>query len=410
MTTSFDDFDRHLPDGLAPETLAIRAGIARTQYQEHGDPIFPTSSFVFQSAAQAAARFAGEETGFIYTRSDNPTLAAFARRLAALEGGEACVATASGMAAISSTIMSLVSAGDHVVAARQLFGATLQFFGILSRFGVDSTLVPLADTQAWARAITPRTRLLYLESPSNPLNEIADIRAIAALAHSHGIPLVVDNCFCSPILQQPLALGANIVVHSATKYLDGQGRVIGGAVVGDQAYIGGTLAPFLRTMGPALSPFNAWILLKGCETLSVRMHQQSANALEIARWLEEQPEVERVHYPGLASHPQHALAMSQQKTGGAIVSFDVAGADDAARRRNAWALIDNSEVLSITANVGDVRTTITHPASTTHGRIDAETRRAAGVGEGLIRLAVGLEAPSDIMADLERGLAVIRRA
>ncbi len=409
MTTSPDPYERSLPEGLAPETLAVRSGLARTQYQEHGDPIFPTSSFVFENAAQAAARFAGDEDGFIYSRTDNPTVAAFARRLAALEGGEACVATASGMSAISAVVMSLTRAGDHVVAARELFGATVQMFGILSRFGVSTSFVPLADTEAWARAIGPQTKLLYLESPSNPLNEVADIRAIAAIARAHGIPLVVDNCFCSPVLQKPLELGAEIVVHSATKYIDGQGRVLGGAVIGRRSYIVDTLGPFLRTMGPTLSPFNAWVLLKGCETLSVRMHQQSANALEVARWLEAQPGVERVHYPGLESHPQHRLAMSQQKTGGAIVSFDVAGADDAARRRNAWAVIDNSRILSITANVGDVRTTITHPASTTHGRIGAEARREAGIGEGLIRLAVGLEAPADIIADLERGLSRVGR-
>jgi len=409
LTTSPDPYERSLPEGLAPETLAVRSGLARTQYQEHGDPIFPTSSFVFENAAQAAARFAGDEDGFIYSRTDNPTVAAFARRLAALEGGEACVATASGMSAISAVVMSLTRAGDHVVAARELFGATVQMFGILSRFGVSTSFVPLADTEAWARAIGPQTKLLYLESPSNPLNEVADIRAIAAIARAHGIPLVVDNCFCSPVLQKPLELGAEIVVHSATKYIDGQGRVLGGAVIGRRSYIVDTLGPFLRTMGPTLSPFNAWVLLKGCETLSVRMHQQSANALEVARWLEAQPGVERVHYPGLESHPQHRLAMSQQKTGGAIVSFDVAGADDAARRRNAWAVIDNSRILSITANVGDVRTTITHPASTTHSRIGAEARREAGIGEGLIRLAVGLEAPADIIADLERGLSRVGR-
>jgi O-succinylhomoserine sulfhydrylase len=409
LTKPSDPYERPLPEGLAPETLAVRSGLARTQYQEHGDPIFPTSSFVFENAAQAAARFAGDEDGFIYSRTDNPTVAAFARRLAALEGGEACVATASGMSAISATVMSLTSAGDHVVAARELFGATVQMFNILGRFGVGTTFVPVADTEAWARAIRPETKLLYLESPSNPLNEVADIRAIAELARSRGIPLVVDNCFCSPVLQKPLELGAEIVVHSATKYIDGQGRVLGGAVVGRRSYILDNLGPFLRTMGPTMSPFNAWILLKGCETLSVRMYQQSANALEVARWLEAQPAVERVHYPGLESHPQHRLAMSQQKTGGAIVSFEVAGADDDARRRNAWAIIDSSRILSITANVGDVRTTITHPASTTHGRIGSEARREAGIGEGLIRLAIGLEAPADIIADLERGLSRVSR-
>lgn len=407
MTIPADPLERPLPDELSLETLAIRAGLPRTQYQEHSAPIFPTSSFVFRDAAQAAARFAGEDAGFVYSRGDNPTVASFAQRLAALEGGEACVATASGMAAISATIMSLTRMGDHVVSARQLFGASVQLFGILERFGVQTSFVPLGDPEAWARAITPQTRLMYLESPSNPLNEIADIRAIARIAHEHGITLVVDNCFCSPVLQKPLELGADIVVHSATKYLDGQGRVLGGAVVGKREFIVDTLAPFLRTTGACLSPFNAWVLLKGCETLFVRVLQQSANALEIARWLEAHPAIADVHYPGLESSPQHALAMSQQKTGGAIVSFDVVGADDASRRRNAWTLIDSSQVLSITANVGDVRTTITHPASTTHGRLSAEARQEAGVGQGLIRLAVGLESPADIIADLQRGLSVI---
>lgn len=406
MTTPSDR-----PLGL--DTLAIREGLPRTQYNEHSEPVFLTSSFVFDTAAQAAARFAGDEDGFIYARAGNPTVAAFQARLAALEGGEACVATASGMSAIMATVMSLTRAGDHVVAAYELFGATLQLFGILQRFGVEVSFVPIDDTEAWGRAIRPNTRLIYLESPSNPLTRLADIRAIAAFAKTAGVPLAVDNCFCSPALQRPFELGADIVVHSATKYIDGQGRVLGGAVIGARKYVEETLAPFVRTTGPSLSAFNAWVLLKGLETLGMRMARQSANALAIARWLEAQPGVSRVYYPGLASHPQHALAMSQQKTGGAIVSFEL-GADgeafdaDAPRRR-AWRVIDACRLISITANLGDVKTTITHPASTTHGRAGAEARRAAGISEGLVRIAVGAEDPTDLIADLAGGLAAARQ-
>jgi O-succinylhomoserine sulfhydrylase len=390
------------------DTLAVREGIERTAYHEHNEPIFLTSSFVFDDAAQAAARFAGDEAGFIYSRAGNPTVTAFQKRLAALEGAAACAATASGMSAIMATVMSLTKAGDHVVAAFELFGATTQMFGILQRFGVDVTYVRLSDPQAWRAAARPNTRLFYLETPSNPLTEVADLGAISAVAREHGVRLAVDNCFCSPALQRPLALGADIVVHSATKYLDGQGRVLGGAVLGDAQYIEETLVPFLRTTGPTLSPFNAWVLLKGLETLSMRMERQSANALGLARWLEAQPSVARVLYPGLPSHPQHALAMSQQSSGGAIVSFEVRGRDgessDEALREAAWRVIDSCRMLSITANLGDVKTTITHPASTTHGRVGPQARRAAGIGEGLIRVAVGAEDPVDICADLARGL------
>ncbi len=390
------------------DTLAVREGIERTAYHEHNEPIFVTSSFVFDDAAQAAARFAGDEDGFIYSRAGNPTVTAFQNRLAALEGAQACVATASGMSAIMATVMSLTKAGDHVVAAFELFGATTQMFGILQRFGIDVTYVRLNDPQAWRAAARPNTRLFYLETPSNPLTEVADLRAISAIARELGVRLAVDNCFCSPALQRPLALGADIVVHSATKYLDGQGRVLGGAVLGDAKTIEETLVPFLRTTGPTLSPFNAWVLLKGLETLSMRMQRQSANALALARWLESQPVVARVLYPGLPSHPQHALAMSQQSSGGAIVSFEVRGRDgdasDAALRAAAWRVIDSCRMVSITANLGDVKTTITHPASTTHGRVGPEARRAAGIGEGLIRVAVGAEDPADICADLARGL------
>jgi O-succinylhomoserine sulfhydrylase len=402
------DTDR--PWGL--DTLAIREGLARTQYNEHNEPLFLTSSFVFDNAAQAAARFAGDEDGFIYSRAGNPTVAAFQGRLAALEGGEACVATASGMSAIMATVMSLTRAGDHVVAAFELFGATLQMFGILQRFGIEVTFVRQDDIDAWRAAIRPNTKLLYLETPSNPLTTLTDVRALAAVARERGVKLAVDNCFCSPALQTPLALGADIVIHSATKYIDGQGRVLGGAVVGDRTYIEETLAPFVRTTGPTLSAFNAWVLLKGLETLGMRMQRQSANALALASWLQSQPGVSKVHYPGLPSHPQHALALAQQKTGGAIVSFELGrDGEDAygeALRRRAWAVVDACRLMSITANLGDVKTTITHPASTTHGRAGAEARRAAGINEGLLRIAVGAEDPADLIDDLGRALRAAR--
>jgi O-succinylhomoserine sulfhydrylase len=393
-----------MSDSLSFDTLAVRAGIERSQFGEHAEPIYLTSSFVFQNAAQAAARFAGTDHGPVYSRFSNPTVQMFCDRLAALEGASACLATASGMSAIMATVMSLTRAGDHMVSATGVFGATMQLFNMFGRYGVDTTYVPLTDVEAWRRAMRPNTRMLYIESPSNPLTEIGDIRALAKIAADAGAVLVVDNCFCSPALQRPLELGAQVVLHSATKYIDGQGRVLGGAVLGSEAYIRDQLLPVLRTAGPSLSPFNAWVLLKGLETLSLRMERQSANALEVARWLESHPRVARVHYPGLASHPQHALAMSQQKTGGAIVAFEVKGADPAALRARAWATIDQCKLLSITGNLGDTKTTITHPASTTHGRLTPEARLAAGVGEGLIRLAVGVESPADICADLARGL------
>ncbi len=389
---------------LSFDTLAVRAGIERSQFGEHSEPIYLTSSFVFENAAQAAARFAGTDQGPVYSRFSNPTVQMFCDRLAALEGAPACLATASGMSAIMATLMSLTKAGDHVVSAAGVFGATMQLFNMFDRYGVSTTYVPLTDTEAWRKAIRPNTRMLYIESPSNPLTEIGDIAALSRIASDAGAVLVVDNCFCTPALQRPFDLGAHIVVHSATKYIDGQGRVLGGAVLGTQSYIRDQLLPVLRTAGPSLSPFNAWVLLKGLETLSLRMDRQSANALEVARWLASHPAVTRVYYPGLDSHPQHALAMRQQKNGGAIVSFEVAGDDDAQCRARAWATIDGCKLLSITGNLGDTKTTITHPASTTHGRLTAEARRAAGVSEALVRLAIGVEAPADICADLSRGL------
>ena len=389
-------------DDLAIETLAVRAGIERSQFNEHSEALYLTSSFVFSSAAEAAARFSGEVEGNVYARFTNPTVTAMQQRLAALEGAEACVATASGMAAILSTVMALLSAGDHVVASRGLFGATQQLFGnILSRFGIESSFVPATDLAAYKAAVTPKTKLFFVESPSNPLTELVDIAAVAAIAHEAGAVLAVDNCFCSPALQQPLKLGADLVIHSATTYLDGQGRVLGGAVCGSKALVDEVLK-FLRTAGPSISPFNAWVILKGLETLKIRMDAQSAAALELARWLEAQPQVARVHYPGLPSHPQHELAKRQQRSGGAIVSFEVKGG-----RPEAWKVVDATRVVSITANLGDTKTTLTHPASTTHGRISPEAREAAGIRESLLRVAVGLEPGDDLKADLARGLALI---
>ncbi len=385
----------------AQETLGIRIGHHRTGEGEHSEPIFATSSFVFGSAAEAAAKFAGESSGNIYSRFTNPTVRAFEERLAALEGGESCVATASGMSAILATCMALLAQGDHIVSSRSIFGSTTMLFDkYLSRFGITTDYATLSDVSDWAKRITSRTRLLFVETPSNPLTELGDIRALAKLAQANGCVLVVDNCFCTPALQRPLELGADIVIHSATKYLDGQGRAVGGAVVGDKKRVGEEVYGVLRTTGPTMSPFAAWIFLKGLETLSLRMHAHSASAQRLADWLAAQPGVTRVYYPGRADHPQHALAKAQQSMPGGIVSFEVEGG-----RAGAWHLIDATQMLSITANLGDVKTTITHPATTTHGRLSGEQRAAAGISDGLIRIAVGLEAIDDICADLRRGMA-----
>ncbi len=381
------------------DTLAVRAGIERSQFNEHSEAMYLTSSFMFDNAAQAAARFSGEEEGYVYARFSNPTVAMLQKRLAALEGGEACIATASGMAAILAMVMALLKTGDHIVASQGLFGSTQQLFtNVFSKFGIETTFVPATEHAAYAAAVRPETRLIFLETPSNPLAELVDIAAVAEIAHRHNVLLAVDNCFCTPALQQPLALGADIVIHSATKFLDGQGRVLGGAVVGSAALMD-EVYRFLRTAGPALSPFNAWVILKGLETLRLRVEAQSANAMKLALWLEAQPAISRVYFPGLPSHPQFALAQRQQRMPGAIVSFDVKGGREAA-----WRVIDATRLISITANLGDTKTTITHPASTTHGRISAESRAASGIGEGLLRVAVGLESVEDLKADLARGL------
>ncbi|MFT3736751.1 MAG: O-succinylhomoserine sulfhydrylase [Rhodocyclaceae bacterium] len=389
----FDELD------LDPQTLAIRAGTQRSQFGEHSEALFLTSSYVFKSAAEARGRFVGGEEGMVYSRFTNPTVNMLQTRLAALEGAEACIATATGMAAILAVCMGLLKSGDHIVASKGLFGSSIQFFNLyMAKFGVETSYVDADDLAAYAAAMKPTTKLLFVETPSNPLTQLVDIAATAEIAHRAGALLVVNNCFCSPALQQPLKLGADIVIHSATKYLDGQGRVLGGAVVGSKALLEEVLR-FLRTAGPTISPFNAWVILKGLETLDIRMRAHSENSLAVAKWLEQQPGVERVFYPGLPSHPQYELASRQQKTGGAIVAFEVKGG-----QAEAWRVVDNCRLLSITANLGDTRTTITHPATTTHGRITPEARAAAGIRDNLIRLAVGLEAVKDITDDLARGL------
>lgn len=383
-----------------PETLSVRAGNEMTEYGENSEALFLNSSFRFNSAAQAAARFGGTEPGNIYSRFTNPTVTMFQNKLAALEGAEQCVATSSGMSAILACVMGLCSAGDHVVASRSIFGTSVQLFGnILKRWGLDVTFVSLTDPNEWQAAVTPKTKLFFVETPSNPMTEVCDIQVLADIAHLAGAYLVVDNCFCTPAIQRPLALGADIVIHSATKYIDGQGRCLGGAVLGSKVLMEPVYG-FLRTAGVTMSAFNAWVFLKGLETLHVRMEAHSRNALALATWLEAQPQVLRVHYPGLASHPQHALAMRQQLSGGGIVSFEVKPKAGQTAQQAAWALIDATELISITANLGDAKSTITHPASTTHSRVTAEARAAAGITDGLVRIAVGLEHVEDLKADL----------
>ena len=389
-------------EGVGFDTLAVRAGQHRTPEGEHGEAMFLTSSYVFRSAADAAARFAGEQPGNVYSRYTNPTVRAFEERIAALEGAEQAVATASGMAAILAIVMSQCSAGDHVLVSRSVFGSTISLFEkYLKRFGIEVDYPPLADLAAWEAAFKPNTKLLFVESPSNPLAELVDIAALAEIAHAHKALLVVDNCFCTPALQQPLKLGADIIMHSATKYIDGQGRGLGGVVAGRKAEMEAVVG-FLRTAGPTLSPFNAWMFLKGLETLRVRMQAHSASALALAQWLEIQPGIDKVYYAGLPSHPQHELAKRQQSAFGAVVSFEVKGGKEAA-----WRFIDATRVISITTNLGDTKTTIAHPATTSHGRLSPQERANAGIRDNLIRVAVGLEDVADLKADLSRGLAAL---
>ncbi|MBQ0713044.1 MAG: O-succinylhomoserine sulfhydrylase [Porticoccus sp.] len=395
-----DSYDPLAGAGL--DTLAIRAGHVRTAEGEHSEPLFLTSSYVFSDAAEAAARFSGEQPGNVYSRYTNPTVRVFEERIAALEGAEQAVATSSGMAAILSTCLALLQAGDHVVCSRDVFGTTTVLLDkYLQRFGVETTFVPLTEMDQWQQAIRPETKLMFLETPSNPLCEVADISALAELAHSKNVLLVVDNCLCTPALQKPLELGADLVVHSATKYLDGQGRCMGGVVAGRSELVNEVLA-FIRSAGPTMSPFNAWVFLKGLETLRLRMEAHSANALELALWLQQQPQVENVFYTGLTDHPGHEIASHQQRAFGGVLSFRVKGG-----REQAWQVIDGTQILSLTANLGDAKTTIVHPATTTHGRLTDEQKAETGITENLIRIAVGLEDIVDIKADLARGLSAI---
>jgi O-succinylhomoserine sulfhydrylase len=394
------------PQDLHPDTLAVRQALPRSVYGEHSEALYLTSSFVQPDAETAARRFAGEEDGYTYTRTSNPTVTSFEQRLAALEGTESAIGTASGMSAILLMCLGLLKAGDHVVCSQSMFGSTIKLIGgELARFGVESSFVPQTDSSAWKAALRPNTQLLFAETPTNPLTDLCDIAELAAIAHDAGVLLAVDNCFASPALQRPALLGADLVIHSGTKFLDGQGRVMAGAVCGPRSIIDDKLAPLIRSAGVNLSPFNAWVVLKGMETLRIRMEAQSANALALAQWLEAQPQVARVYYPGLTSHPQHALAMRQQSgVGGAVLSFDVRANGPQEGRARAFHVIDSTRVCSITANLGDTKTTITHPASTSHGRLTEAQRQAAGIGQGLIRVAVGLEHIDDLKNDLARGL------
>lgn len=398
-----------LPEGVRLDTLAVREGLPRTAWGENSEALFLTSSFVQPDAATAAARFANEEEAFIYSRFTNPTVTMMERRLAALEGMQACIATSSGMSAILLLAMGLLKAGDHVICSRSVFGSTIMLLGReFAKFGVQTSFVSQTDVEEWRRAVQPNTRLLFAESPTNPLTEVCDIEALSSIAKDCGALLAVDNCFCTPVLQRPVAYGADLVVHSGTKYLDGQGRVLAGAICGSEQLINEKFVPVMRSAGMSLSPFNAWVVLKGLETLSIRMRAQSEHALALATWLEQQDAVERVYYPGLPSHPQHELAMAQQSgCGAAVISFVVKGQASggaAQARKNAFHLIDQTQICSITANLGDTKTTITHPASTSHGRLTEDQRQAAGITQGMVRVAVGLEDLEDLKADLSRGL------
>jgi O-succinylhomoserine sulfhydrylase len=394
-----------LPEGLHIDTLAVREGLPATPWGENSEALFLTSSFVHPDAETAARRFANEEDAFVYSRFSNPTVTMLERRLAALEGTSGCIATSSGMSAILIVILSLLKSGDHVICSQGVFGSTIKLFQDFAKFGIQTDFVSQTEAADWRAAMRPNTKLLFAETPNNPLTEVCDIAALAAIAHADGALLVVDNCFCSPALQQPVTLGADLVMHSGTKFLDGQGRVIAGAICGPAELIDARFVPTMRSAGMSLSPFNAWVVLKGLETLSIRMRAQSERALQLAQWLEAQPQVERVYYPGLPSHPQHSLAMKQQDgIGGAVVSFVLKAQDADAARANAFAVIDATRICSITANLGDTKTTITHPSSTSHGRLSEAQRQAAGITQGMIRLAMGLDDVRDIMADLRRGM------
>ncbi|MCS4295134.1 O-succinylhomoserine sulfhydrylase [Comamonas sp. BIGb0152] len=398
--------DKKLPPGLHPDTLAVREAVERSQWGEHSEALYLASSFVQPNAETAARRFAAQEEGYTYTRTGNPTVTSFERRLAAMEGTECAIATSTGMSAILLVALTVLKTGDHVVCSQSMFGSTIKLLGTeMARFGVETSFVSQTDVDAWKAAIRPNTRLLFAETPTNPLTDLCDIAALAELAHAHGALLAVDNSFATPVLQQPVKLGADLVVHSGTKFLDGQGRVMAGAVCGTVALVDKVMGTFLRSGGLNLSPFNAWVVMKGMETLSLRVKAESASALELARWLEGHPKVARVYYPGLESHPQHALAMRQQNgMGGAVLAFDVVGQGAEQLRANAFHVVDSTLLCSITANLGDVKTTITHPASTSHGRLTEEQRQSAGVGQGLVRISVGLEHLDDLKADLLRGL------
>ncbi|GAB2826173.1 O-succinylhomoserine sulfhydrylase [Comamonas piscis] len=398
--------DKQLPPGLHPDTLAVREAVERSQWGEHSEALYLASSFVQPNAETAARRFAALEEGYTYTRTGNPTVTSFERRLAAMEGTECAIATSTGMSAILLVALTVLKTGDHVICSQSMFGSTIKLLGTeMARFGVETSFVPQTDVEAWKAAIRPNTRLLFAETPTNPLTDLCDIAALADVAHAHGALLAVDNSFATPVLQQPVKLGADLVVHSGTKFLDGQGRVMAGAVCGTVALVDKVMGTFLRSGGLNLSPFNAWVVMKGMETLSLRVKAESAAALELARWLEGHPKVARVYYPGLESHPQHALAMRQQNgMGGAVLAFDVVGEGAEQLRANAFHVVDSTLLCSITANLGDVKTTITHPASTSHGRLTEEQRQSAGVGQGLVRISVGLEHLDDLKADLLRGL------
>ena len=402
--------DKTLPEGLHPETLAVREAVERSQWGEHSEALYMTSSFVQPDCETAARRFAAQEDGYTYSRTSNPTVTSFERRLAAMEGTECAVATSTGMSAILLVALTALKTGDHVICSQSMFGSTIKLLGTeMARFGVETTFVSQTDEAAWKAALRPNTRLLFAETPTNPLTDLCDIAALADIAHSHGALLAVDNSFATPVLQQPAKLGADIIVHSGTKFLDGQGRVMAGAVCGTFALVDKVMGTFLRSGGLNVAPFNAWVVMKGLETLALRVKAQSAAALELAHWLEAQPKVARVYYPGLQSHPQHALAMRQQNgMGGAVLAFDVVGEGAAQLRANAFQVVDHTRLCSITANLGDTKTTITHPASTSHGRLTEEQRQAAGVGQGLVRISVGLEHLDDLKADLLRGLDTLK--